>query len=161
MKLSLILLILGGSWLLLNNSLSPGSWLLAGTLALLIPWLFRRLQPQAFRAHRPWLILRLLKHVFTDIVRSNLAVASLILGLERRPPKVGFVDIPLQLTHPHGLAMLAIIITATPGTVWAGHEVNDDGSCLLRLHVLDLQDEAYWIYTIQERYARPLKEIFA
>ncbi|MBV2234233.1 MAG: Na+/H+ antiporter subunit E [Sterolibacterium sp.] len=161
MNTRLSLLVLGGSWLLLHTSLSPGSWLLAGALALLIPWAIRHLQPLPFRPQRPGLIMRLIVHVFIDILRSNLAVARLVLGLEGRPPKVGFIDIPLPLTDPHGLAMLAIIITATPGTVWAGHEPLAPGQTLLHLHVLDLQDEAYWIRTVQQRYAQPLQEIFA
>jgi multicomponent K+:H+ antiporter subunit E len=53
--------------------------------------------------------------------------------------------------------VLAAIVTSTPGTVWAG--VSDDGRSL-RLHVLDVADEAALVRTIQERYERPLRRIF-
>jgi multicomponent K+:H+ antiporter subunit E len=53
--------------------------------------------------------------------------------------------------------MLSIIITGTPGTVWAGH---DPVGNILTLHVLDLQDEDAWIRTVKDRYERPLMEIF-
>jgi len=49
------------------------------------------------------------------------------------------------------------VITATPGTVWAG--LSTDGR-YLTIHVLDLQDEETWIRTIKDRYERRLMEIF-
>ena len=44
----------------------------------------------------------------------------------------------------------------TPGTVWV--DLTDD-HCL-KLHVLDLQNEDEWVQLVQDRYERPLKEIF-
>ena len=52
--------------------------------------------------------------------------------------------------------MLACIVTYTPGTVWVN--LTDDHH--LKLHVLDLQNEGDWIKLVQERYERPLMEIF-
>jgi multicomponent K+:H+ antiporter subunit E len=96
--------------------------------------------------------------VAVDVLRSNVGVARVILGLTGgRRVHSAFLDIPLDLRDPHGLAVLAAIITSTPGTSWAG--VSQDGT-MLRLHVLDLQDEAYWIRTIKQRYERPLMKIF-
>ena len=69
----------------------------------------------------------------------------------------GVMKIQLDMRAPHGLAMLSIIVTATPGTVWAGHDAERN---VLTLHVLDLQDEAAWVHTIKHRYERPLMEIF-
>jgi multicomponent K+:H+ antiporter subunit E len=96
--------------------------------------------------------------VFVDIMRSNYSVARIVLGLVReRQVRSGFLDIPLDLRDPHGLAVLAVIVTSTPGTSWAG--IAPDGRTL-SLHVLDLQDEAEWIRVIKERYERPLMRIF-
>jgi multicomponent K+:H+ antiporter subunit E len=81
-----------------------------------------------------------------------------VLGLTHgREVSSGFLDIPLDMRDPHGLAVLAMIVTATPGTVLSG--LADDSS-MLRLHVLDLQDPEAWIRTIKQRYERPLREIF-
>lgn len=60
------------------------------------------------------------------------------------------------MRDPHGLAMLACIVTYTPGTVWV--ELTDDHR--LKLHVLDLQNEEDWVRLVQDRYERPLMEIF-
>jgi len=52
--------------------------------------------------------------------------------------------------------MLACIVTYTPGTVWV--DLTPDHS--LKLHVLDLQNEDDWVKLVQERYERPLMEMF-
>jgi multicomponent K+:H+ antiporter subunit E len=96
--------------------------------------------------------------VIADIVRSNIAVARIILGLAgERERRSGFVDIPLDLRNPYGLAALACIITATPGTLWVSF---DEAKATLTIHVLDLVDESEWARTIKGRYERLLLEIF-
>ncbi|NMW26044.1 monovalent cation/H+ antiporter subunit E, partial [Rhodanobacter denitrificans] len=94
--------------------------------------------------------------VVVDIVRSNIAVARIILRRDSRMQS-GFVAIPLTLTDHHGLAVLACIITSTPGTIWVSYDSNAN---ILLIHVLDLVDEASWIDSIKQRYERPLLEIF-
>ena len=109
------------------------------------------------RPRRLAAIFRLAALVFTDIVRSNIAVARIILGLERRQWSSGFVEIPLELRDPYGLAALACIITSTPGTLWVDF---NEASGTLTIHVLDLVDKSEWVRTIKGRYERLLLEIF-
>lgn len=145
-------------WLLLNGSLDPAQVALGVALAIALTLLASRLSPVRPRLRRPYLLLALLVVVLGDVIRSNVAVARIILGLNGgRPVHPGFLDIPLDLRDPHGLALLAAIVTSTPGTAWAG--VSADGGTLT-LHVLDLQDEAYWVRTIKDRYERPLLRVF-
>lgn len=144
-------------WLLLNDSLSAGHLLLGVVFALLATVAVRPLRPLPAWPRRLHVAIGLIWHVFLDIVRSNIDVGRVILGATRRQPTIGFVRIPLDLRDPHGLAMLSIIVTGTPGTVWAGH---DPATNVLMLHVLDLQDEDAWVRTIKHRYERPLREIF-
>lgn len=114
-------------------------------------------QPVAAAARKPrslWLLPGLAARVFADIVRSNVAVARLV--WQRRPDfSPGFIAIPLDLHDPHGLAILACIVTYTPGTVWVDII---DGK--LVLHVLDLQNEEAWIALVKQRYERTLIEVF-
>jgi multicomponent K+:H+ antiporter subunit E len=145
-------------WLLLNQSLSPGHLLLAGVVALLGGRLLAALEPAKGRLRRLAPIFRLAGLVVADIVRSNIAVAVIVLGLIERERKSGFVHIPLDLRQPYGLAMLACIITSTPGTLWVSF---DEASGMLTIHVLDLIDENEWIRTIKGRYERLLLEICA
>jgi len=145
-------------WLLLNDSASPGQALLGAVVTGGLLLGLRRLRPVQPRVRRPVAIARLLGRVLVDIVRSNFAVARIVLGKDRpRRIRPGFVDVPLELRDPHGLAALAMIVTATPGTVWAG--LAPDGATLT-LHILDLVDEAEEIRLIKERYELLLLEIF-
>ena len=56
--------------------------------------------------------------VIMDIIRSNIVVARMILTPGHRARTSGFLTIPLDLRNPYGLAVLACIITSTPGTIW-------------------------------------------
>ena len=148
---------LAAMWLLLNDSLSAGHVALGTAFALLITAAVTALRPLPAWPRRLHVAIGLIWHVLHDIVRSNLAVGRIILGATRRQPNIGFIRIPLDLRDPHGLAMLSVIITGTPGTVWAGHDAERN---VLTLHVLDLKDEAAWVRTVKQRYERPLMEIF-
>ena len=62
------------------------------------------------------LLFPLPRQLLVDIVRSNLGVARVVLGLVRdRQVRSGFLEIPLELTDPHALTILAVIVTSTPG----------------------------------------------
>ena len=145
-------------WLLLTETFSLGHVLLGSGAALAGGWAFAALEPPKAHLRRPGAILRLIALVLADIVRSNIAVAKVVLGFGRRHRTSGFVKIPLELRDPYGLAVLAAIITSTPGTLWVGF---DDASGTLTIHVLDLVDESEWVRIIKSRYERPLLEIFA
>lgn len=145
-------------WLVLNETVAPEHWLLGGALALAGARILARLQPPLGRVRRRVVAsVVLLWLVFADIVRSNLAVARIVLQPASRERVSGFLDMPLELRHPGGLAVLACIITATPGTSWARY---DAARNVVTIHVLDLVDEQAWIRQFKERYERRLKEIF-
>ncbi|CDM24016.1 Na(+) H(+) antiporter subunit E [Castellaniella defragrans 65Phen] len=154
LPLACLLLIL---WLVLNDSLSAGHLILGAVIALALALLAPILRPVRARLSHPLTALRLAGHVAADIARSNRDVGLLILRGPRSGARPGFLDIPLRIRDPHGLATLACIVTFTPGTVWAGH---DPDSNVLTLHVLDLSDPQGLTRIIQDRYERPLMEIF-
>jgi multicomponent K+:H+ antiporter subunit E len=145
-------------WLLLVDRVTFGQLLLGLVVSMTMTFGFRSVRPLIPRLRHPGSALRLIGRVFVDIVRSNYAVARIVLGLTGgREIHSAFVDIPLDMRDPHGLAVLAAIVTSTPGTVWANLSV--DGTTLT-LHVLDLRDESAWIDTIKQRYEKLLMEIF-
>jgi multicomponent K+:H+ antiporter subunit E len=141
---------------LLSASLAPPSIALALVMALAAPQIMRVLGVGPVRVRAPFAILKLAGRVSRDILRSNLAVAQILLG--RRGNRVsGFLHIPLDLKNPYGLAVLAIIITSTPGTLWVEY---DRRRSRILMHILDLVDEETWIRTIKDRYESLLMEIF-
>ena len=144
-------------WLVLNLSVSPGNLLIGAILGFCAPLMMRKLRPKQVRIRRPLTILRLLLVVGRDVVASNLIVAWGVLNAGRRPPRSGFIKVPLDLRDANGLAALAAICTVVPGTVWS--ELALDRSVLL-LHVFDLDDEARFIQHFKAAYERPLMEIF-
>jgi multicomponent K+:H+ antiporter subunit E len=143
-------------WILLSQSVSAGSLLLGALLALAAPALTAPLRPAPVRLRRPGTMARLLARVVADSLRSNVAVVRTILG-RRADVRSGFVRVPLEVRDPNALAVLAMIVTATPGTAWA--ELSFDRSVLL-LHVLAVEDAAALVADIKRRYERPLMEIF-
>lgn len=142
-------------WLLLNQSLSPGHIVLGAVVAVLASHGLAALRPEPARFRAVGPVLRLAGVVAADIVRSNIAVARIILFNKKRVS--GFVRLPLDLTNITGLAILACIITATPGTIWVQFDRVDR---ILLVHVLDIVDEDEWIRLIKNRYESLLMEIF-
>lgn len=153
----LLTAVLLAMWLLLNQSVSLGHILLGSVLSLGLVRIFMALDPPPTRLHRPRVALELAWLVFTDIVRSNIAVGRIVLKRKPGDRVSGFLRIPLDMRAPYGLATLACIITATPGTVWVEY---DSSKNAILLHILDLVDEQEWIDTIKGRYERRLMEIF-
>lgn len=144
-------------WLLLAGSAGPGALLLGSAAALAGGRALLALDPERARLRRPRAALGLARVVLVEIVRSNSAVARIILGLGTRDRTSGFVRVPLDMRDPYGLAALACIVTATPGTVWVEYD-SAEGAMLL--HVLDLIDPEEWVRIIKDRYERRLMEIF-
>jgi multicomponent K+:H+ antiporter subunit E len=153
----LLWVLLVAMWLALNETLASAHLLLGAGVALAAILALSVLQEPQTRLRRPRLAAELLWLVLTDVVRSNIAVARIVLRIGTRKQTAGFLEIPLTLRNPVGLAALACIITSTPGTAWAGY---DPGSGVLTMHVLDLVDDETWVRTIKDRYERRLVEIF-
>jgi multicomponent K+:H+ antiporter subunit E len=153
-----LIIALAGLWLLLNQSHSPAQLLLGVVMAWVFAKAVTRLRPLQARIARVDTAALLILVVLKDIIHSNFNVARIVLGNSRfKQLRPGFLRIPLVLRDPHGLAALAAIVTATPGTVWAGLSPEGDS---LTLHVLDLTDEAAVIRSIKQRYEQPLIRIF-
>src|SRR5690349_2345655 len=144
-------------WLLLSGTATIAQAIVAGFVAFAAVRARTLLQAPAIRLQRPVAVVMLAGTVLADIVRSNVAVATIVLGRGRPGRAAGFVDIPLDTRNPAALAALACIITATPGTAWAGYDARSN---TLTMHVLDLVDRAESARAIKERYERPLMEIF-
>ncbi len=156
MKLFFALLAL---WLLLQQSLAAADVLVGAAVALGAILAYQRLRQTGARPRcRPRAAVELVLLLVDDMLRSNVAVARIVLGLHGRERQPGFLVLPLELRDPRGLAILAGIITATPGTSWARY---DAGRNAVTIHVLDLSDEERWIVEFKARYERRLLEIFS
>ncbi len=144
-------------WLLLNQSMSVGQILLGAVMSIVGGWVLTAVQPPSGHVRRPGAIIKLSFIVLIDIVRSNFAVARIILGRRPRHMVSGFMEVPLDLRNEYALAVLACILSSTPGTLWVNF---NPGTGQLLIHVLDFVDQRTWVDTIKGRYERLLLEIF-
>ncbi len=152
--MSIVLMVI---WLVLWQSAAPLPLITGILLATLLPQTLVILDEPPSRAKRPGVIIRLFFVVLYDIAVSNLKVARIVLAGREGSIPTGFVNIPLELRDRYGLAVLAAIITATPGTFWAAYNRRTN---VLTIHVFELLDEETSRQTIKNRYESPLREIF-
>ncbi|MDH4982963.1 Na+/H+ antiporter subunit E [Hyphomicrobium sp. D-2] len=151
--LSAFLLIM---WLLLNQSLSAGHLILGSIIGVAGGLAISSLQIPSGQVRNLHLLVQFAFIVLYDIIRSNIAVTRIVLT-PGRVAKSGFLYVKLDIRNEYALAILACVVTSTPGTVWVNF---DSAKGELLLHVLDLVDEDEWTDLIKNRYERLLKEIF-
>lgn len=149
-------LLLAGAWLLLQQSLAVPQLISAAVLGLVLPRMLHGFLGPGTRLRAPVTALRFAGVVLWDIVASNLTVARLVLNPASRP-QPAWVPVPLALTNPTAITLLATIITTTPGTVSC---VVDEQRGEILVHALDCADPAGMAAQIKQRYEAPLLEIF-
>ncbi|KGJ06231.1 multisubunit potassium/proton antiporter, PhaE subunit [Paracoccus halophilus] len=144
-------------WLFLTR-FSLGHLVLGSVIALTAGWAVEHLHPSRPRFRRWIAVPRLISIVMRDILRSNIGVARIVLlGPDHPAYNSGFIDLELRLRDPNAIAVLALIVTATPGTSWVEYERHEGR---LLLHVLDLKSDDDWQSLIHDRYEALLMEIF-
>lgn len=143
-------------WLTINR-FSLGHLVLGTGVSLFACWSLAALRPPKPRIRSWGAIVKLFGVTFYDIIASNIAVARVILFQKQYHRTSSFITVPLELRDPMGLAVLAIVLTATPGSAWL--EYNSSQGTLL-IHVLENNPNSDWVGTIKNRYEKLLMEIF-
>lgn len=149
-------LLLAAAWLLLQQSLAVPQLITAAVLGLVVPRLVHGFLGPGSRLRSVGTALRFTALVLWDIVVANLTVARIVLN-PASAPQPAWVPVPLALTHPTAITLLATVITTTPGTVSC---VVDDDRHEILVHALDCTDPAALAAEIKQRYEAPLREIF-
>ncbi|MBY6114094.1 Na+/H+ antiporter subunit E [Mameliella alba] len=144
-------------WLMLVNKVTPGNVLLGGFLGIVVPILTSPYWPGRPALKRPFMSVPYVLIVFWDIIVASIQVAQIVLFKPRSQIHSQWVVVPLDLTSPEAITVLAGTITMTPGTVSA--LVSSDGTTLL-VHCLHTDDPDSIRDEIKTRYEARLKEIF-
>lgn len=144
-------------WMLLVNRLAWGSAVFALVLGLVIPAATAPYWPGRPRIGSPLRIAVYALIVLWDILKANVAVARIVLFMPGRALRPCWLTVPLDLTSPEAITVLASTITLTPGTVSC--DLSEDGRALL-VHCLHAPDPASVLDEIKTRYEARLKEIF-
>lgn len=150
-------LIVFALWLLLNNSMSAGQIVLALVVALIIPRMTSGFWTIRARIASPSALFGYVLIVLYDIVVANFTVARQVLG-RNAALTPAFFRIPLDLTNPLAISVLANTITLTPGTVSC--QVDEEARTLL-VHALHTNDPEAEAMAIKHRYEARLMRIFA
>lgn len=143
-------------WLLLNNTVALGHIVLGALLAVFIPWFSAGFWQEKVTIRRPWLLAKFVCVVIYQILIANMMVARLILTNQNKL-QPGFLSVPLELTSPLAISLLANTISLTPGTVSC--DLSEDQKSLL-IHALHINDAEATVTEIKHMFEQPLKEIF-
>jgi len=152
--LSALLVVL---WVLLNNSASRGTLVLAVILGLGIPLVTAVYWPDRPRLRSGWRLVAYIGLVVWDVIVANVQVARIVLFMPSDQIKSAWITVPIDLPSAEAIAMLSGTITLTPGTITA--DVSADRRALL-IHALHAPDPDAVRDDIKQRYEARLKRIF-
>ena len=150
-------LALAALWILLVNHWTLGSLVLSLILATLIPLLSARWWPYRPVIRRPLGLIPYTLLVLRDVIVANFQVARIILFLPNDRIRSAWISVPLDLTSPEAISLLAGTTPMTPGTLTA--DVSADGRALL-VHSLHAPDPDAIRDEMKTRYESRLKRIF-
>ena len=152
--LTLTLIVL---WFLLVNELKLGSLVLAAVLGTVIPLLTTAWWPDRPKVKHPLRLASYSLLVLWDVIVANFQVARIVLFMPRAKIQSAWITVPLDLTSPEAISLLAGTITMTPGTLTA--DMSACGRALL-VHALHAPDPDATCDDIKARYESRLKRIF-
>lgn len=144
-------------WVLLVNSASLGSLVMAAILATVVPLLTSPYWPEQPALRRPIALLGYFALVIWDVVVANIQVAIMILFKPADQFQSAWILVPIDLPSAEAKALLAGTITMTPGTLTADFAA--DGTALL-VHSLHAPDPDAVRDDIKSRYESRLQRIF-
>jgi multicomponent K+:H+ antiporter subunit E len=146
------------TWFLLVNDIKLGSVIMATILATIIPNLTEAYWPDRAKITSIPRLVAYCLLVLWDILVANVQVARIILFMPRDRIQSAWIAIPIDLTAPEAITLLAGTITMTPGTLTA-----DMSACgrVLLIHALHAPNPDAVRDDIKARYETRLKRIFA
>lgn len=159
MNFALLTIVLALLWGALTGSFSGPNLLLGAVIATAALLLLRRSvgQPNGLRRVVPAMALAGL--FLYELLLSAIKVALVVLAPNlRQQLRPAIVAVPLTVKSDLEIALLANLITLTPGTL--SIDVSDDKS-MLYVHVLMLDDRASLIAGIAEGFEKRILAVFA
>ncbi len=110
---------------------------------------------------RIWRVLAFIGFFIQELIRANWRVTQAVIRPERMRP--GVAAIPLDLTSPAQITLLANLITLTPGTLALEVETGSPAGppYTLYVHALALEDVAAFQQDIKQGFERRILEVWA
>lgn len=152
----LLNILLALAWVALTGQLTPLNFGFGFTVGYLLLWLGRRAVGQTSYFKKVWLVIRFAGYFLWQLVLSNLRVTTEILT-PAHTMRPAVVAVPLDITRPAAVTLLANLITLTPGTL--SLDVSPSGETLY-VHAMHVRDAASFQREIKHGFERYIKEIF-
>jgi multicomponent Na+:H+ antiporter subunit E len=102
-------------------------------------------------------IIRFTWYFIVELVKANWHVFTHVLGITRHPMSPGIVAIPLDLKSDAEIAMLANLITLTPGTL--SLDVSADRKTLF-VHAIEVGDPEQFKADTKAGFEKAVREVF-
>ena len=152
----LLNLLLALAWVALTGQLTPVNFGFGFIVGFLLLWLVRHASGELGYFRKVWRIIRFAGFFIWQLLLANLRVAYEIVT----PPhtmRPAVVAVPLDVTRPAAVTLLANLITLTPGTLTL--DVAPNGKTLY-VHAMHVQDADAFRREIKEGFECYIKEIF-
>lgn len=158
MTVFVLVIVLALSWTAITGSLTVPNLLLGMAIAALAVLLLRRSFAPPKLLRRLGRIGALALLFFRELAVSAVRVAIVVLSPDPRSQlRPAIVAFPLRVTSDAEIALLANLITLTPGTLSV--DVSDDRR-LLYIHVLDLASKDALVADIAQGFETRIREVF-
>lgn len=152
----LLNVLLALAWVALTGQLTPINFGFGFVVGYLLLWLARRAAGQSNYFKKVGQIIRFAGFFIWQLVLANLRVTYEILT-PAHTMRPAVVAVPLDITQPAAVTLLANVITLTPGTL--SLDVTPNGH-MLYVHAMHVQDAESFRQEIKEGFERYVKEIF-
>jgi multicomponent Na+:H+ antiporter subunit E len=152
----LLNLLLALAWVALTGQLTPVNFGFGFALGYLLLWLGRRVTGESVYFKRVWQVISFAAFFIWQLVLANLRVTYEILT-PAHTMRPAVVAVPLDVTQPAAVTLLANLITLTPGTL--SLDVASNGK-MLYVHAMHVQDADTFRQEIKSGFERYIKEIF-
>ncbi len=144
------------AWVALTGQLTPVNFGAGFVVGYVLLWLTWRAIGEVSYFKKVWQVIRFTGYFLWQLIVANLRVTYEILT----PPhhmRPAVVAVPLDITNPSAVTLLANLITLTPGTL--SLDVAPDNKTLF-VHAIYVEDEATFQKEIKEGFERYVKEMF-
>ncbi len=152
----LLNLLLALAWVALTGQLTPVNFGFGFVVGFLLLWLVRHTSGELGYFRKVWRIIKFAGFFIWQLLLANLRVAYEIVT----PPhtmRPAVVAVPLDVTRPAAVTLLANLITLTPGTLTL--DVASNGKTLY-VHAMHVQNADTFRREIKEGFECYIKEIF-
>ncbi len=152
----LLNLLLALAWVALTGQLTPINFGFGFVLGYLLLWLIHHAAGESTYFRKVWRVIRFAGFFIWQLLLANLRVTYEILT-PSHTMRPAVVAVPLDVTRPAAITLLANLITLTPGTL--SLDLSPNGRTLY-VHAMHVRDADSFRQEIKEGFERYVKEIF-